>query len=98
MVDDELQEDLSIDLPTVIAPGTGEPTVITPELAPPVVFPTQGDILRAAAFVTVQLLWNVSGIAQAMDDSSVSCTVMVQGSSKSPIRPVQLHLLRFLII
>ncbi|KAF4603831.1 hypothetical protein EYR40_001003 [Pleurotus pulmonarius] len=69
VVDDELQEDLSVDLPTV---GTEEPTVITPELAPPAVFPTQGDILRAAAFVTVQLLWNVSGIAQAMDDSSKS--------------------------
>lgn len=95
---DELQEGPSVDLPTAITPGIEQPTVTTPELVTPMVFPTQGDMLRTAAFVTMQLLWNVSGIAQAMDASSVSCTAVVQGSSKSATRLAQLHLLRFPII
>ncbi|KAJ8699908.1 hypothetical protein PTI98_002985 [Pleurotus ostreatus] len=76
-VRDEPQEGPGADLSTIIA--SPPPSDIVPAAiaagADPTTAPTQGEILRAAAAFTMQVLWDVSGqIAQAIDSSASTVT------------------------
>ncbi|KAG9226124.1 hypothetical protein CCMSSC00406_0005035 [Pleurotus cornucopiae] len=86
-VRDEPQEGPGVDLSTIIA--SSPPSAVLPAAiaagADPTTAPTQGEILRAAAAFTMQVLWGVSGqIAQAID-STVTSTAFPHHLMQQPM-------------